>query len=86
MMEAAAAKLGTSRFRDPRLTSVKRRVHPLPRTVASSATRDEWFVRGTEPATTLVAVREAQGVGARITAPTDGTIVALIRISRLAAR
>ena len=77
VMEAAAAKLGTSRFRDPPAGLVKRRVQFAAEDGRVEATRDEWFVRGTEPATTLVAVREAQGVGARITAPTDGTIVAL---------
>lgn len=77
MMEAAATKLGTSRFRDPPAGLVKRRVQFAAEDGRVEASRDEWFVRGTEPATTLVAVREAHGVGARITAPTDGTIVAL---------
>ena len=44
------------------------------------ASRDEWFLRGTEPNSTLpmqVAARQASGAGARIVMPTDGTIIAL---------
>ena len=41
------------------------------------AARNEWFLRGTEPASALIAAREATSAGARIVMPTDGTIVAL---------
>jgi len=77
VMETAAARLGATRFRDPPPGLLKRRVQFAAVDGRVEAARDEWFVRGTEPATIQVAVRESHGVGARITSPTDGTIVAL---------
>ena len=77
VMEAAAAKLGTTRFRDPPSGLLKRRVQFAAADGRVEAARDEWFVRGSEPATSLIAARESQGIGARIATPIDGTIVAL---------
>ncbi len=77
VMEAAAARYGVSRPAAAPGALVKRRV------IFSDgleASRDEWFVRGTEPnvnAQMQVAAREASGSGARILSPTDGTIIAL---------
>lgn len=77
VMEAAAARLGAGRFRDPPSGLVRRRVQFAANDGRVEASRDEWFARGTEPAGPLIAVRESQGVGARITAPTDGSVIAL---------
>ena len=77
VMEAAAARYGVSREPNAPGTLVKRRVNFSDRLEAS---RDEWFVHGTEPtngAQLQIAAREASGAGARILMPTDGTIVAL---------
>ncbi len=81
VMEAAAARYGVSREPAAPTTLVKRRVTFSDGTDEHvEASRDEWFVRGTEPNSTLpmqVAARQASGAGARILMPTDGTIVAL---------
>ncbi|TAG48609.1 MAG: penicillin-binding protein 1C [Betaproteobacteria bacterium] len=39
--------------------------------------RDEYFIRGTEPQSLLIAARQASSSGARIVSPTDGTIIAI---------
>ena len=77
VMEAAAALYGVSRPTTASATLVKRRVNFSDRLEAS---RDEWFVRGTEPSSNTaiqVSARETSGTGARIDSPTDGTIIAL---------
>jgi penicillin-binding protein 1C len=59
---------------------IKRRVQFANETGRVEASRDEWFVRGTEPSTatqTWIAARAGNAAGARIVSPTDGTIIAL---------
>jgi len=77
VMEAAAAKLGAGRPAAPPANMVKRRVQFASSEGQVEAGRDEWFLRGTEPATTLIAARAASGEGERILTPTNGTIIAL---------
>ena len=77
VMEAAATKYGAGRPGAPPANLLKRHVQFANSDGRIEAGRDEWFVRGTEPATALVAAREASGAGARILVPTDGTIIAL---------
>ena len=81
VMEASAAKFGADRASPPPANVLKQRVIFAGLGAASPGRvevgRDEWFVRGTEPATALIRVRETSSEGARIVAPTDGTIIAL---------
>ncbi len=77
VMEAAATKLGAGRPATPPATLLKRHIQFVSSDGHVEASRDEWFVRGTEPASTLIAARNASGAGARIVMPTDGTIIAL---------
>ena len=77
VMEAAAAKLGAGRPRAAPGQLLKRHIQFASNDGHVEASRDEWFVRGTEPASALIAAREASGAGARIVTPSDGTIIAL---------
>ncbi len=77
VMEAAAAKLGAGRPSAPPASLLKRHIQFASSEGHVEAGRDEWFMRGTEPASALISTREASGAGARIVMPTDGTIVAL---------
>ena len=76
-MEAAAAKLGAGRPIAPPANLLKRHVQFASNDGAVEAGRDEWFARGTEPASALIVARGEGSVGARIVMPTDGTIIAL---------
>ena len=77
VMEAAAAKLGAGRPGAAPGQLLKRHIQFASNDGHVEASRDEWFVRGTEPASALIAAREASGAGARIVTPSDGTIIAL---------
>ena len=77
VMEAAAVKYGADRPPAPPANLLKRHVQFVGVDGNVEAGRDEWFLRGTEPANTVIAVRETSGAGARILTPTDGTIIAL---------
>ncbi len=77
VMEAAAAKLGAGRPSAPPANLLKRHIQFASSDGHVEAGRDEWFVRGTEPPSALIAAREASSAGARIVMPTDGTIIAL---------
>jgi penicillin-binding protein 1C len=77
VMESAASRYGASRPVAAPMGLVQKHVRFAMGGQAVEAGRDEWFVRGTEPAGTLIAAREASGVGARIVAPVDGGIIAL---------
>ena len=77
VMEAAAAKFGAGRPSAPPANLLKRHIQFASSDGHVEARRDEWFVRGTEPASTQIAARETSSAGARIVMPTDGTIIAL---------
>ena len=77
VMEAAAAKLGTGRPSAPPANVLKRHIQFASSDGQVEAGRDEWFLRGTEPASALIAARSESSAGARIVMPTDGTIIAL---------
>ncbi len=77
VMEATAAKFGAGRPSAPPTNVLKRHIQFASNDGQVEAGRDEWFVRGTEPASTLISSREASSAGARIVMPTDGTIIAL---------
>lgn len=80
VMEAAAVRFGAGRERAAPSNVVKRRVQFANENGRVEASRDEWFVRGTEPSTatqTWIAARAGNAAGARIVSPTDGTIIAL---------
>ena len=77
VMEAAAAKLGANKPSAPPANVFKRHMQFASSDGRVEASRDEWFLRGTEPASTLIVAREASSAGARIVTPTDGTIIAL---------
>ena len=77
VMEAAAAKFGTGRPSAPPANLLKRHIQFASSDGQVEARRDEWFLRGTEPASSQIAAREASSAGARIVMPTDGTIIAL---------
>ena len=77
VMEAAAAKIGAGRPAAPPTNVLKRHVAFASNHGQVEAGRDEWFLRGTEPASALIAAREASSAGARIVTPIDGTIIAL---------
>ena len=77
VMEAAAANFGAGRPSAPPANLLKRHIQFASSDGHVEARRDEWFVRGTEPASTQIAERETSSAGARIVMPTDGTIIAL---------
>ena len=77
VMEAAVAQLGAGKPSAPPASVLKRHIKFASNDGHVEASRDEWFVRGTEPASALIAAREASSAGARIVAPTDGSIIAL---------
>ena len=77
VMEAAAAKWGVGRAGAPPPQLLKRHIQFAANDGTVEAGRDEWFLRGTEPASALIAAREASSAGSRIVLPTDGTIIAL---------
>jgi penicillin-binding protein 1C len=77
VMEAAATKLGADRPGAAPANLLKKRIEFASADGRVEAGRDEWFLRGTEPASALIAARAASGVGARIVTPSDGTIIAL---------
>ena len=77
VMEAAAAKLGAGRPIAQPANLLKRHVQFASNDGRVEAGRDEWFARGSEPASALIVARTEAGVGARIVMPTDGTIIAL---------
>lgn len=77
VMEAVASKYGSGRSPAPPTNLVKRHVRFASDGDSVEASRNEWFLRGTEPSGATVAAREASGAGARILAPTDGAIIAL---------
>lgn len=77
VMEMATAKLGAGRAGAAPASLVKRHVQFVAGDSKVEAGRDEWFLRGTEPANSVIAAREASGAGARILTPADGTIIAL---------
>lgn len=80
VMEVAAARFGAGRERPAPSNVIKRRVQFANENGRTEASRDEWFVRGTEPSTatqTWIAAREGNAAGARIVTPADGTIIAL---------
>ena len=77
VMEAAAAKLGVGRPGAPPPQLLKRHIQFAANGGKVEAGRDEWFLRGTEPAMAVIAAREASSAGSRIVLPTDGSIIAL---------
>lgn len=77
VMESATTKFGAGRAAAAPASLIRRHVRFVTGDSSIEAGRDEWFLRGTEPATGTIAAREASGAGARIVAPTDGTIIAL---------
>ena len=77
VMEAAAAKLGVVRASSPPANVLQRHIQFASSDGRIEAGRNEWFLRGTEPASALIAARGASSAGARIVMPTDGSIVAL---------
>ncbi len=77
VMEAAVAQLGAGKPGVPPASVLKRHIKFASNDGHVEASRDEWFVHGTEPASALIAAREASSAGARIVAPTDGSIIAL---------
>ena len=77
VMEAAAAKFGAGRPSAPPANLLKRHIQFASSDGHVEARRDEWFVRGTEPASSQIAARETSSAGARTVMPTDGTIIAL---------
>jgi penicillin-binding protein 1C len=77
VMEAAARKYGTGRASVMPANIVKRHIQFAFNNNRIEAGRDEYFIRGTEPQSTLISAREASSAGARIVSPTDGTIVAI---------
>ncbi|MEQ1594551.1 MAG: penicillin-binding protein 1C [Casimicrobium sp.] len=80
VMEAAAVRFGAGRERVAPSNVIKRRVQFANESGRVEASREEWFVRGTEPSTatqTWIAAREGNAAGARIVSPADGTIIAL---------
>jgi penicillin-binding protein 1C len=77
VMEAATAKFGSGRAAPAPTSLIRRQVRFVAGDGSIEAGRDEWFLRGTEPASGMIAAREASGAGARIMTPTDGTIIAL---------
>ncbi len=77
VMEAAARKYGAARPTAMPANIVKRHIQFTSNTDRIEASRDEYFIRGTEPHSPLIAAREASSAGARIVSPTDGTIIAI---------
>ena len=77
VMEAATTKLGAGRPGAPPANLLKRHIQFASGDGQVEAGRDEWFLRGTEPASTRIAARGESSAGARIVMPTDGTIIAL---------
>ena len=77
VMEAAALRLGAGRTGAPPANLLKRHIQFASSEGHVEASRDEWFLRGTEPASTRIAARSESSAGARIVMPTDGTIIAL---------
>jgi penicillin-binding protein 1C len=81
VMEAAAQRYGANAPPKAPSSLVKRRIEFTSEHARIEPGRDEWFVRGSEPANTgariAVAAREANSQGARIVSPTDGTIIAI---------
>jgi penicillin-binding protein 1C len=77
VMEAAARKYGAGRPSAMPANMVKRYIQFASNTDRIEASRDEYFIRGTEPQNTVIAAREASSAGARIVSPTDGTIIAI---------
>ena len=77
VMEAAFAQFGAGKPSAPPASVLKRHIKFGSNDGHVEASRDEFFLRGTEPASALIAAREASGAGARIVAPSDGSIIAL---------
>ncbi len=80
VMEAVADGFGAGREHPTPGNVIKRHVQFSNENGRTEASRDEWFVRGTEPSTamqTRIAAREGNAAGARIVSPVDGTIIAL---------
>jgi penicillin-binding protein 1C len=77
VMEASARKYGTGRPAAMPANIVKRHIEFASTSERIEPSRDEYFIRGTEPQSTLIAAREASSAGARIVSPTDGTIIAI---------
>jgi penicillin-binding protein 1C len=77
VMEAAARKYGAARPAAVPANVVKRHIEFASARERIEPSRDEYFIRGTEPQNTVIAAREASSSGARIVSPTDGTIIAI---------
>ncbi|MGL4230384.1 MAG: penicillin-binding protein 1C [Casimicrobium sp.] len=84
VIEAAAQRFGAGAAPKAPSALVKRRIEFTSGQARIEAGRDEYFVRGTEPASTIsnntriaIAAREATSQGARIVSPTDGAIIAI---------
>lgn len=77
VMEAAAARWGAGPAPLPPATLVRRMISLRNGDGGLEPRRGEWFLRGTEPMGDAVAARDTPEVGARITSPTDGAIIAL---------
>jgi penicillin-binding protein 1C len=77
VMEAAARKYGAGRPNAMPANVVKRHIQFASSSERIEPSRDEYFIRGTEPQSALIAAREASSAGARIVSPTDGTIIAI---------
>ena len=86
VMETAAQRYGAGKLAPMPANIVKRHIEFVSSTSGESrsehserieASRDEFFIRGTEPVSTTIAAREASSAGARIVSPTDGTIIAI---------
>ncbi len=77
VMEAAARKYGAGRPSTMPANVVKRPIQFASNADRIEASRDEYFIRGTEPHSALIAAREATSAGTRIVSPTDGTIIAV---------
>jgi penicillin-binding protein 1C len=83
VMEAAAQRFGAGAAPKSPSALVKRRIEFTSEQARIEAGRDEFFIRGTEPAASgnnariAIAAREATSQGARIVSPTDGAIIAI---------
>jgi penicillin-binding protein 1C len=81
MMEAAAQRFGAGAAPKAPASIVKQRVEFASNDSRIEASRNEFFIRGTEPALgasrITIAAREANSQGARIVSPTDGAIIAI---------
>jgi hypothetical protein len=81
VMEAAAQRFGAGAAPKAPASIAKQRVEFASNDSRIEASRNEFFIRGTEPALgasrITIAAREANSQGARIVSPTDGAIIAI---------